>query len=39
MKTQGKQFMVMSSRVEAAALNLQSVASMATVWIGLDCYE
>lgn len=31
MMTQGKQFMIMSSRVEAAALNLQSVSSMSTV--------
>ena len=33
MRAQGRQFMVMASRVEAAALNLQSVASMATVYI------
>lgn len=33
MKAQGKQFMVIASRLEAAALQLQSVASMSTVFL------
>lgn len=38
MKAQGKQFMIIASRLEAAALNLQSVASMSTVDLNMLFY-
>lgn len=31
MKTQGKQYMILSSRVEAAAMTMQSISSMSGV--------